>query len=540
MQSTSDSRPQKLVTTGLAVIGFVLVLLVLPIVTDYLGITPKVTSEAQVSFPRVATLNNLGIWDWYCPGGYWTTAHSNHFGGRENTRWWECVNTSFNNPTPPWRQPIGNHDASQCPGTAPNSSSNVVTGWACDPNNWNATIQVHVYRDGPPGGGGTYIGETTANQFRQDLVNANVCGGTGNHGFTFVIPETMRDNAAHNYYVYAIDDGSYGNAGNPLLGGSPKATTCTIPPPTGPTASCIYNPSRNLFEAEYRWTAPAGYNTFYTRIGDAVGNGLTTNPGYDNQVVGTTKSFDLSNAVATNPGFTSDRNFTYWIHTRWLHPSDPNNGSLWRWSVEVPTYPTGIMTCPLPAPLTPTTATATCTGSFTSTNGTATFNSFADFSARYNVEYTPSGGSAVLVENQPALVSRNLPWGRYTWRVQGENLVDRRGPWQNGNNFECRPPDPVITITASPDLVTQGSTAVLNWNVQANYPVNCTITGGGTSRNVTHTGTPLQTSGSVTTSAINNATDFRFECTPNIAALPGMPAVTVTERVEVVPQFEER
>ncbi len=531
-------KVQSATSAGFAVVGIVLVLLVLPIVTDYLGITPKPDATAQVSFPRVATLNNYGAFDWQCPGGYWAQGFEYKPGGRENTRWWECVNTGFNNPVPPWKAPIGSHDQSVCPGTAPNSTNNVITGWACDPNGWSTALWIHVYRDGPPGGGGTFIGQVIANQNRPDV--AGVCGGTTAHGFTFQIPETMRDNVAHNYYVYAIDDGVLGNAGNPLLGGSPKAATCTIPPPTGPSASCIYNPSRNLFEATYAWTAPAGYNTFYTRIGDAVGNGLTTNPGYDNQVVGTTKRFDLSNAVATNPGFTSSKNFTYWIHTRWLHPTDPNNASLWRWSAAVPTYPTGIMTCPLPAPLTPSTVNATCTGSFTSTNAAATFNMFAEFSARYNLQYTPSGGSAVSVENQPALVNRNLPWGRYTWQAQGENLADQRGPWQAGNNFECRPPDPVITITPAPALVTQGTTANLNWTIRANYPVTCTVTGGGTTRNVSHTGATLNTSGTITTDAVNSTTDFRFQCTPNIAALPGLPAVEQTARVEVVPVIQER
>lgn len=312
-----------------------------------------------------------------------------------------------------------------------------------------------------------------------------------------------------------------------------------IPPPTNPSASCAYNPARNLFEAEYRWTAPAGYNTFSTRIADSTGN-LTTNPGWRDDIVGTSHRFDISNNLATVPGFTANKSFTYWINTRWLNPIDPNNASLWRWSAPVPVAPNNVMTCPLPAPLTPSTASATCVGSFASTDGAATFNAFAEFSARYNFEYTASGSSAVLVENQSTLLSRNLPWGRYTWRVQGENLVDRRGSWRTGNTFECRPPDPVLTLTASPTLVTPGSTATLNWSVEANYPVNCTITGGGTSDTVNHAGTPLQTSGSITTSAIINATDFRFECTPNIAALPGLPAVNITERVEVVPQFEER
>lgn len=311
-----------------------------------------------------------------------------------------------------------------------------------------------------------------------------------------------------------------------------------VPPPTGPSASCIYNPARNLFEAEYRWTAPSGFNTFYTRIADASGN-LTTNPGWSDTVTGTTHRFDLSNSQATNPGFATNKDFTYWIQTRWLHPSDPTNPSLWRASVAVPVAPNNVMTCPLPAPLTPATAVASCVGSFASSDGSATFNTFAEFAARYNLEYT-SNGSTVLLENQPALVNRTLPWGEYTWRVQGENLADRKGLWRVGNNFECRPPDPVLTFSASSDLVSPAGTTNLNWSIQANYPVSCTVTGGGLNQAVTHTGTPLQTSGTIATSPIINTTDFRFECTPNILALPNMPSVERVVRVDVVPVIEER
>jgi len=250
-----------------------LLLLFVIYVGDILGYTSVPETDAGICFPRTAVQPRVASWgDFYCQAGYGIRGFGMNMGNSNNSGWYECGQEACNNPVPPWKAPIGSHDQSVCPGTAPNSSENVITGWACDPDNWNATLQVEIYRDGPRESGGTKIGEATANQFRQDLVNSNVCGSTGNHGFTFQIPEDLRDNASHNYYVYAVDDGSFGNAGNPLLGGSPKAATCTIPPPTSPSASCNYNPARNLFEAEYRWTAPSGYNTFYTRIRDTTGN----------------------------------------------------------------------------------------------------------------------------------------------------------------------------------------------------------------------------------------------------------------------------
>lgn len=112
--------------------------------------------------------------------------------------------------------PKGNHDGSTCI---------VSSGWTCDADNFNQAIDVHFYRDGPAGGGGTFIGAVNANVSRPDV--AGQCGGTGNHGFNFNTPVSLYDGTAHSIYAYAINIGN-GNA-NPLLTSSPKAINCARP-----------------------------------------------------------------------------------------------------------------------------------------------------------------------------------------------------------------------------------------------------------------------------------------------------------------------
>lgn len=123
-----------------------------------------------------------------------------------------------------WYNPKGNHDATSC---------TVTTGWTCDPDNYSQGIDVHLYKDGPAGTG-TFMGATTANGAREAAVGAQ-CGGNSNHGFTFNMPVSIYDGAAHPIYTYAINIGN-GNA-NPLLTSSPISVTC----PRSITNIHVYN-----------------------------------------------------------------------------------------------------------------------------------------------------------------------------------------------------------------------------------------------------------------------------------------------------------
>ena len=129
------------------------------------------------------------------------------------------VPTSAPTPTPtptPNTPPIGNHDSSSC------TSS---TGWTCDANDYNQALTVHFYADGPYGGGGTLVGTATANGFRQDLIDAGVCGGTGSHGFNFTTPNSLKDGQPHLIYAYAINIPA---GDNPLLSSTPKTVNCAL------------------------------------------------------------------------------------------------------------------------------------------------------------------------------------------------------------------------------------------------------------------------------------------------------------------------
>ena len=90
-------------------------------------------------------------------------------------------------------------------------------GWACDADNYAQPVAIHFYMDGPAGGGGIFIGATTANVTRPDV--ASVCGGYAGHGFNFILPDGVKDGYQHWIYAYAI---SIGGGMNPLLTNSPK------------------------------------------------------------------------------------------------------------------------------------------------------------------------------------------------------------------------------------------------------------------------------------------------------------------------------
>jgi hypothetical protein len=108
------------------------------------------------------------------------------------------------------------------------NADGVAYGWACDPNNFWAPLEIHFYVDGPAGYGGTFIGAATANGWREQGV-ADMCGGNPYHGFAFTLPDSVRNGVQRSLYAYAINIGPW--AHNPMLDGSPKSFTLGPPPP---------------------------------------------------------------------------------------------------------------------------------------------------------------------------------------------------------------------------------------------------------------------------------------------------------------------
>jgi Bacterial Ig domain len=93
-------------------------------------------------------------------------------------------------------------------------SAGVIYGWAKDPDVPNQPIYVHIYKDGPAGGGGKIIGSTLASVYRSDV---------GTHGFRYSLPPVSWDGQSHSYYVYGID-----LTGDPNLGLSQSPQSATV------------------------------------------------------------------------------------------------------------------------------------------------------------------------------------------------------------------------------------------------------------------------------------------------------------------------
>ncbi|HEY0908158.1 MAG TPA: PKD domain-containing protein [Candidatus Paceibacterota bacterium] len=106
--------------------------------------------------------------------------------------------------------PIGFIDGASC---------DVITGWTYDPDNSSVSNGVHFYTDN-----NVLIGNTEADQPRQDVNDAN--GVSGNHGFSFPTPASLKDGQTHNIYAYGLNTNGAGE--NAILSGSPKQITgCT-------------------------------------------------------------------------------------------------------------------------------------------------------------------------------------------------------------------------------------------------------------------------------------------------------------------------
>ncbi len=111
--------------------------------------------------------------------------------------------------------PIGNHDSSSC---------SVITGWACDKNNYSEALTVEFYADNPKDAGGIFLGNTIANIPRESVV-AQMCGGRRAHGFSFTTPASLANGRPHKIYAYA---NNIGLGSTVLINDSPKATYCGV------------------------------------------------------------------------------------------------------------------------------------------------------------------------------------------------------------------------------------------------------------------------------------------------------------------------
>jgi hypothetical protein len=104
------------------------------------------------------------------------------------------------------------------------NTSGLIWGWAYDPDNSGASIAVHIYADGPAGSG-KVIDATQANLPRADL--NTLFNITGNHGFNYYLPASLKDGKPHTLYLYGIDTSGVGSQ-NVALSGVPKTFKATL------------------------------------------------------------------------------------------------------------------------------------------------------------------------------------------------------------------------------------------------------------------------------------------------------------------------
>ncbi len=103
-----------------------------------------------------------------------------------------------------------------------------LVGWAQDPDDPGALIDVHVYFDGPAGDPAARTSVTTANLSLAEG-EGGCAGETCGHGFRVQLPLSRLDGAPHPAYVYGIDINGDPNV---QVSSSPASYTCGALPLT--------------------------------------------------------------------------------------------------------------------------------------------------------------------------------------------------------------------------------------------------------------------------------------------------------------------
>ncbi len=117
-------------------------------------------------------------------------------------------------------------DSASPVGAVSGVDSETITGWACDGDSATIALTTFVYVDGPREGqgatAGIYLGVASASRQVSASVAA-ACGGSLAHGFSFPVPESLRDGRSHAVYAYAadVDSGGFASGSYTLLSGSP-------------------------------------------------------------------------------------------------------------------------------------------------------------------------------------------------------------------------------------------------------------------------------------------------------------------------------
>ncbi|RRA97734.1 CotH kinase family protein [Larkinella rosea] len=120
----------------------------------------------------------------------------------------------------------------------------LLRGWVWDSKKPNAGIYVEVLDNQ------NVIGTVIADDFRQDLKNAGK--GNGFHGYTFSIPETLKDNTQHSLSIRVLGS-------NYILKDSPKKLTCPRPANQAPIKPAV-SPLSATVSSPFTATLPAFFD----------------------------------------------------------------------------------------------------------------------------------------------------------------------------------------------------------------------------------------------------------------------------------------
>ncbi len=115
--------------------------------------------------------------------------------------------------------PVGYLDSVSC---------SAIEGWAYDPSSPSSVVGIHFYTEDTLGNQ-VFIGDTAANVARPD-VNEN-SGVSGNHGYSFPLPLSLKNGQIHKIFAYALD--STDAKLNTLLSNSPMVVGGCPNPGTG-------------------------------------------------------------------------------------------------------------------------------------------------------------------------------------------------------------------------------------------------------------------------------------------------------------------
>jgi hypothetical protein len=205
--------------------------------------------------------------------------------------------------------PAGSHDYASCTDAG---------GWAIDWDAPNDPVRIQIF-DGPAGGTKVAVGDFNASLLRSDL---NTGSYSQNHGFVWTIPESLKNNADHTLYAYALDlqDSSQSTllSSNRTINCPPSAMSGTLTAP-----SCTIPLNGSTCDTTVTWSV--------TNPEVVLGSAVTSSYPSSNTVVSTTPLSTGNADSGTKNSVTipyGGRTFYLYNNEKSLAPTSPNGAGV--------------------------------------------------------------------------------------------------------------------------------------------------------------------------------------------------------------------